>query len=110
MHNQGNRSQPAMTQQQQVSYKAQLAAQRRAMDNRRNFLWGLLAGGLGMLGLTLAGKALHIGPFGGDDTSTSQLPGSTGLQSTPATGSGTSTGTSTVIAQESAVPANSAVT
>ena len=117
MNNQGNRYAPAMTQQQrQMSYKAQMAAQRRAMDSRRNFLWGLVAGGLGMLGLTFVGKALQINPFGGDNTSTSQFPetgGNTGSQSTPATGSGTSTGASgapTVIAKESAVPVNSAVT
>ncbi len=117
MNNQGNRYAPPMTQQQrQMSYKAQLAAQRRTMDSRRNFLWGLVAGGLGMLGLTFAGKVLHINPFGGDDTSTSQLPatgGNTGSQTTPAPGSGTSTsgtpGSSTAIAQENAVPVNSAV-
>src|SRR5579863_8701803 len=41
-------------QQRQPSYKAQIAAQRRTLENRRNFLWGLLAGGLGMLGITVA--------------------------------------------------------
>ena len=92
---------------QQMGYKAQLAEQRRAMDSRRNFLWGVVAGGLGMLGLTLAGKVLHINPLGGDDTTTAQFPGTGGTQSTPATGG---SGTSTVIAQENSVPANSAVT
>lgn len=111
MNNQGARNQQGATQQQrQASYKAQIAAQRRSMENRRNFLWGILAGGLGMLGITVAAKVLHVG----DDTSTPvQTGGDNGgatTQTTPSTGSGTSTGSSNVIAQESAVPSNSAVT
>lgn len=109
MNNQGGR-----TQQRQPNYKAQIAAQRRTMENRRNFLFGLLAGGLGMLGITVAARVLHVG----DDTS---LPSTTGgdnggttggttTQTTPGTGTGTGTGSSNVIAQESAVPVNSAVT
>ena len=83
------------------------------MENRRNFLLGLLAGGLGMLGITVAARVLHVG----DDTSTAvptgggnggTTGGGTTTQTTP--GTGTSTGSSKVIAQESAVPANSAVT
>lgn len=115
MNNQGER--PQRNQQRQPSYKAQIAAQRRTLENRRNFLWGLVAGGLGMLGITVAARVLHVG----DDTSTGfQTGGDNGgttgsgttTQSTPGTGSGTgtSTGSSNVIAQESAVPANSAVT
>ena len=106
MNNQGSRNQ-----QRQPSYKAQIAAQRRSMENRRNFLWGLLAGGLGMLGITVAARVIHFGdassPTGGDNGGTN---GGTTTQTTPSTGSGTSTGASNVIAQESAVPANSAVT
>lgn len=118
MHNQGARYQQGAAQQQrQPSYKAQIAARRRSMENRRNFLWGILAGGLSMLGITLAGKVLHVG----DDTSTAGQTGgdngvtsggSTTTQTTPGAGSGTTTGSgsSNAIAQVSAVPKNSAVT
>ncbi|HEV2581498.1 MAG TPA: Rieske 2Fe-2S domain-containing protein, partial [Ktedonobacteraceae bacterium] len=88
---------------QQVSYKARIAAQRRSLENRRNFLWGIVAGGLGVLGITLVGRVVHFG----DDASTPTItnPGST------TSGSGTATGgSSNVIAQTSAVAANSAVT
>ena len=115
MNTQGARSQQGMTQQRQSSYKAQIAAQRRSMENRRNFLFGILAGGLGMLGITVAARVLHIGDdsstgvqTGGDNGGTTG--GGTTTQTTPGTGSGTSTGSSNVIAQESAVPQNSAVT
>ncbi|HVB75358.1 MAG TPA: TQO small subunit DoxD [Ktedonobacteraceae bacterium] len=98
-------------QQRQPSYKAQIAAQRRSLENRRNFLWGLVAGGLGMLGITLAAKVVHLG---GDDSGASVQPatntgGSNSTQSTPAAGSGTPS-SSGAIAQVSAVPENSAVT
>ncbi len=116
MNNQGARYQQGATQQQrQPSYKAQIAAQRRAMESRRNFLWGIVAGGMGMLIITMAGRVLHIG----DDTSTSvqtggdnggTTGGGTATQTTPGAGSGTTTGSSNAIAQESAVPTNSAVT
>ncbi len=98
---------------QPMSPKARLAAERRAQENRRNFLWGLVAGGLGMLGITLAGRVIHLG---GDDSSTSTLPsGSTNnpgsTQTTPSSGPGTTTsGSSNAIAQTSQVPTNSAVT
>lgn len=109
MHNQGARYQQGAGQQrQQPSYKAQIAAQRRTMENRRNFLWGIVAGGLGMLGITLAAKVLHVG----DETPTAvQTGGGTTTQTTPGAGSGTTTGTgsSNAIAQVSAVPKNSAV-
>ena len=116
MNNQGARYQQGSGQQQrQPSYKAQIAAQRRAMESRRNFLWGIVAGGMGMLIITMAGRVLHIG----DDTSTNvqtggnnggTTGGGTATQTTPGAGSGTTTGSSNVIAQESAVPTNSAVT
>jgi thiosulfate dehydrogenase [quinone] large subunit len=112
MNNQGARNQ-----QRQPSYKAQLAAQRRTMENRRNFLWGILAGAIGMLGITAAARVLHIGDdssttvqTGGDNGGTT---GGTTTQTTPSPGTGTgTTGTSSsnVIAQVSAVPQNSAVT
>ncbi len=114
MNNQGARYQQGTAQQQrQSSYKAQIAAQRRAMENRRNFLWGILAGGLGMLGITVVAKVLNVG---GDNTFTPAQTGGnnsgTTTQTTPGTGSGTTTGSgsSNAIAQESAVPTNSAVT
>src|SRR5579859_2833987 len=110
MNNQGERTQ--RNQQRQPSYKAQIAAQRRTLENRRNFMWGLLAGGLGMLGITVAARVLHVGDdnatsvsTGGDNGGTT---GGTTTQTTPGTGTGT--GSSNVIAQESAVPVNSAVT
>jgi thiosulfate dehydrogenase (quinone) large subunit len=119
MNNQGARNQPGMAQQQrQSSYKAQMAAQRRAMENRRNFLWGIIAGGLGMLGITIAAKVLNIGggdasnavQTGGDSSGTTS--GGNTTQTTPGAGSGTTTGSgsSNAIAQVSAVPKNSAVT
>lgn len=96
---------------QQMSYKARIAAQRRAMDNRRNFLLGMLAGGLGMLGITLVGsRVIHIGDDTGAGTQTGGNPTSGGTTTGP--GAGTtpgSSGPSNAIAQVSAVPTNSAV-
>ena len=106
MNNQGERIQ--RNEQRQPSYKAQIAAQRRAMESRRNFLWGILAGAVGMLGITAAVKALHIGDDSGTGFQTGGDNGGTTTQTTPGTGTGT-TG-SGVIAQESAVPTNSAIT
>lgn len=99
---------------QQMSYKARIAAQRRSMENRRNFLLGLLAGGLGMLGITLVGsRVIHIGDDSGASTQTggSTTSGSTspGSGSTPSSGTSTTPGSSNTIAQSSAVPTNSAV-
>ncbi len=65
-----------------------------------------------MLGITLAGRAVLSHPFGGDDsvsTVTQNSSSVSGTQSTPATGT-TTTGGSTEIAQVSAVQTNSAVT
>ncbi len=111
-------------QQKQVNYKGRNAAIRRSQESRRNFLWGLVAGGVGMLGITFAGRALHVFPFGGDDTQQNVVPGSqnngtgsgdngSGLQSNPGSGTGTATtpgGSTAAIAQVSAVPPNNAVT
>ena len=109
----------------QVNYRGRNATMRRSQESRRNFMWGLLAGGLGMLGITFAGKAFHLFPFGGDDTThasqgSSSIPGGddgSGQQSNPGSGSGTATaqangttGTATSIAQVNAVPTGSAVT
>lgn len=95
---------------QQLSYKARIAAQRRALDNRRNFLWGLFAGGLGMLGITLVAKTVSVGSLLGEEGATTQTGvntgTNTGTQSTP----GASGGSSSAIAQVSQVPNNSAVT
>lgn len=107
----------------QVNYKGRNAAIRRSQESRRNFLWGLVVGGLGMLGIAVAGKAVQSLPFGRDDSATTaQSGGSTtggedgsGLQSTPGSGTATATtggtsGTGSEIAQVSAVQNNSAVT
>jgi thiosulfate dehydrogenase (quinone) large subunit len=96
----------------QVNYKGRNAAIRRSQESRRNFLWGLVVGGLGVLGIAVAGKAVQSIPFGGDDNAVVSQPG---LQSSPGTGTATATtggtsGTGSEIAQVSAVQNNSAVT
>jgi len=100
--------------QKQVNYRGRNATIRRTQENRRNFLWGLVAGGLGMLGITVAGRAILSHPFGGDDNASTitQNPSTvSGTQSTPGSGTGTTTASgSTEIAQVSAVQPNSAVT
>ena len=101
-------------QQKQVNYRGRNATIRRSQENRRNFLWGLVAGGLGMLGITVAGRAILSHPFGGDDNASTitQNPSTvSGTQSTPESGTGTTTASSsTEIAQVSAVQPNSSVT
>jgi thiosulfate dehydrogenase (quinone) large subunit len=101
-------------QQKHVNYKGRNATIRRTQENRRNFLWGLVAGGLGMLGITVAGRAILSHPFGGDDNASTitQNPSTlSGTQSTPSSGTATTTASgSTEIAQVSAVQPNSAVT
>ena len=99
-------------QQKHVNYKGRDAAIRRSKENRRTFLWGLVAGGLGMLGITVAGRAFLSHPFGGDDNTTTITQNSStvpGTQATPGSGTTTASG-STDIAQVSAVQPNSAVT
>jgi thiosulfate dehydrogenase (quinone) large subunit len=101
-------------QQRQANYRGRNATVRRTQENRRNFLWGLVAGGLGMLGITVAGRAILSHPFGGDDSvsTVTQNPSTVaGTQSTPASGSATTTASgSAEIAEVSAVQPNSAVT
>ena len=101
-------------QQKNVNYRGKNAAIQRSKENRRNFLWGLAAGGLGMLGITIAGRAVLSHRFGSDDSASTVTQNSSsvaGTQSTPATGStATTTGGSTEIAQVSAVQPNSAIT
>ena len=101
-------------QQKQVNYKGRNANIRRAQENRRNFLWGLVAGGLGMVGITVAGRAILSHPFGADDSASTitQNPSTvSGAQSTPGSGTATTTASgSSEIAQVSAVQPNSAVT
>ncbi len=101
-------------QQRQVNYRGRNATIRRSQENRRNFLWGLAAGGLGMLGITVAGRAFLSHPFGGDDNIPiiTQNPTTvSGTQSTPGSGTATTTASgSTEIAQVSAVQPNNAVT
>jgi thiosulfate dehydrogenase [quinone] large subunit len=103
-------------QQRQVNSRGRNATIRRSRESRRNFLWGLVAGGLGMLGITVAGRAILSHPFGGDvNGSTIQQNPTTGTgsstQSTPGSGTATTTASgSTEIAQVSAVQPNNAVT
>jgi Rieske Fe-S protein len=101
-------------QQRQVNSRGRNATIRRSQENRRNFLWGLAAGGLGMLGITVAGRAILSHPFGGDDNAPvfTQNPTTvSGTQSTPGSGTATTTTSgSTEIAQVSAVQPNSSVT
>jgi thiosulfate dehydrogenase [quinone] large subunit len=102
-------------QQKQVNYKGRSAAVRRSQESRRNFLWGIVVGGLGMLGITVAGRAILSHPFGGDDNASvaTQNPASStgsGTQSTPGPGTATTAGGTSEIAQVSAVPSNSAST
>lgn len=95
-------------------YRQQQTAFQRSQENRRNFLLGLVTGGLGMLGIALATRVLHV--FGGDDTAApvSPGPGNTGSGSTPGTtattGSTPGSGSGNVIAQANQVATNSAVT
>ena len=99
-------------QQKHVNYKGRDAAIRRTKENRRTFLWGLVAGGLGMLGITVAGRAFLSHPFSRDDNATTITQNPTtvpGTQATPGSGTTTASG-STEIAQVSAVQPNSAVT
>src|SRR2546421_2115948 len=100
---------------QQIGSKARIAAGRRALESRRHFLWGLLAGGLGMLGITLAGRALHVGSFSDDFSVNTQPAANTttnarSSNTTPTRGSGTTTtGPANAIVLASEVPINSAV-
>jgi thiosulfate dehydrogenase [quinone] large subunit len=101
-------------QQKQVNYRGRNATVRRSQENRRNFLWGLVAGGLVMLGITVAGRVILSHPFSGDDNASpiSQNPATvSGTQSTPGSGTATTTASgSTEVAQISAVQPNSSVT
>jgi len=101
-------------QQKQVNYRGRNATIRRSQENRRSFLWGLVAGGLGMLGITVTGRVFRSHPFGGDDNASTimQNPSTvSGTQTTPGSGTSTTTASgSTEIAQVSAVQPNSSVT
>ncbi|HXL37137.1 MAG TPA: TQO small subunit DoxD [Ktedonobacteraceae bacterium] len=101
-------------QQKHINYKGRNTVLRRSQDNRRNFLWGLAAGSLSMLGITVAGRAILSHAFGGDDNASTltQNPSTvSSTQATPSSGNATTTASgSTEIAQVSAVQPNSAVT
>jgi thiosulfate dehydrogenase (quinone) large subunit len=103
-------------QRKQVNYRGKNAPMQRTKAGRRNFLWGLVAGGLGMLGITVAGRVILSHSSGGDDNTTpipQNTPVGSGVQTTPGSGTGTTTATasgSSEIAQVSAVQANSALT
>ncbi len=109
-------AQGASQQQRQANYKGRNVAIRRSQESRRNFLWGLVVGGLGMLGIAVAGKAVQSLPFGRDENAPviQQNPATdtgSGAQSSPGSGTATTTaGGSTEIAQVSAVQPNNAVT
>jgi thiosulfate dehydrogenase [quinone] large subunit len=99
-------------QQKQVNYKGRNAAIRRSLQSRRSFLWGLAAGGLGMLGITFfGGKVLQ--ELRSADESASSLNPNIGSGSPNGSATATPPAASTpgaAIAQVSAVPDNSAVT
>jgi thiosulfate dehydrogenase [quinone] large subunit len=109
-------AQGASQQQRQANYKGRNTAIRRSQESRRNFLWGLVVGGLSMLGIVVAGRAVQSHPFGGDDNASviQQNPSTdtgTGAQSTPSSGTATTpAGGSTEIALVSAVQPNNSVT
>jgi thiosulfate dehydrogenase [quinone] large subunit len=75
-------------------------------ESRRNFIWGMLIGGAGTLGLVWLGSLFRIAPQPSDGTATTPIgaipPPAGDLSSTP--------GTSSVIAQVSQIPINSATT
>ena len=100
-------------QQRPGSYRGKQAAMRR-QESRRVFLWGLVAGGLGMLGITFfGGKALQVLQTGGDDSASSLQntgSGSTSGSAAATAPAGSTPGAAGAIAQVSAVPDNSAVT
>src|SRR6266704_4968069 len=86
-------------QQKQVNYRGRNATIRRSQENRRNFLWGLVAGGLGMLGITVAGRVILFHPFGGDDNASTitQNPSTvSGTQSIPVTATTTASGSTEI--------------
>jgi thiosulfate dehydrogenase (quinone) large subunit len=91
----------------QVSQKARIAALRQAQQSRRNFLWGLAAGGASMLGIVWLWQGLsHIA--GSDEVA--PPPATTGSGSTSSTpAAGSTPGAPTTIAQASAVQTNSSV-
>lgn len=92
----------------------------RALEARRNFLFGVLTGGVAAFGVAAFGYAISvIRRGGGDDNTTGAATGGTGAatqqglptpQDTPTTsGTPATTPSGKVIAQVSAVPSNSAV-
>ena len=95
-------------------YRQRQTAFQRSQENRRNFLLGLVTGGVSMLGIALASRVLHV--FGGDDTAAPISPGTgeTGVATTPGTtattGGTPGSGSGNVIAQVNQVATNSAVT
>jgi len=92
----------------QVSHRARITALRQAQQSRRNFLWGLVTGGAGMLGIVAVWQILNRA----DSTEVVAPPSTTGSGSgnTSGTPSASSTpGAPTDIAQVSAVPPNSSV-
>jgi len=107
VNNQGRPVQGISQQQKQVNYRGKQAALKR-QESRRNFLWGLFAGGLAMLGITfVGGKALQVLQSVGDDSASSF---NSNVGSATATApAGSTPGAPTAIATASAVPGNSAV-
>ncbi len=91
-----------LTEEQDAHHQGRQMAMKRSQASRRNFLWGVLTGSAGVLGLTWLGSAFHVlwSPF---DRAISQ-------QGTPSPTPGTSSVTpepSSVIAHVPDVPRNS---
>jgi len=89
------------------------AMARQAQTTRRNFLWGLVTGGGGMLAILWLAQNLHLLPQAPADTATSvptdAAPASVPTNPPEATPTSGTSGSSTTISQVSAVPTNSAV-
>ncbi len=110
----GTTKQTARQQQQQQQQRRYSTIQR-AKDNRRNFLSGVFTGGATILGLFTLGYAINRFFSSTDDSSTVTTPGSSsastaGSASSTTTTTSTTPGTTSAIAQVSAVPTNSATT
>src|SRR5215469_11609807 len=97
VNTQGRPVQGIPQQQKQVNYRGKQAALKR-QESRRSFVWGLVAGGLGMLGITfVGGKALQVLRSGGDDSASSFNPNA-------GSGSGSTSGSATATAPAGSTP------
>jgi thiosulfate dehydrogenase (quinone) large subunit len=93
----------------QTSHKSRIAALRQAQQSRRNFLWGIVAGGASMLGIVLVWQTLNRAE-GSDVVASPPATSGSSSGNTSGTPSTTSTpGSPMTIAQSSSVPPNSSV-